>query len=239
MILALDAATFAPALLTRIGSEPCSTVGNGGTFAIFPVRVARAYNFYQESVMATVMGENPYAERRIGERRRVAFAPAYNAAARTAGFDGLRVSWGGVWAGVLVALGGLALLSALGVAVGETAINPSSSDPDRIITVAGIWGAVSLLASLFIGGMVATRVGMVYDRAAGMFEGVLVWVVAMLLTALFAGSGLVLVPDFSINLGGGKAAAWLGLAAMLLSLLAAVGGAMAGRKGAAARVGKE
>jgi hypothetical protein len=140
---------------------------------------------------------------------------------------------------VLVALGGLALLSALGVAVGETAINPSSSDPDRIITVAGIWGAVSLLASLFIGGMVATRVGMVYDRAAGMFEGVLVWVVAMLLTALFAGSGLVLVPDFSINLGGGKAAAWLGLAAMLLSLLAAVGGAMAGRKGAAARVGKE
>jgi hypothetical protein len=37
------------------------------------------------------------------------------------GFEGMRVSWGGVWAGVLVALGTLLVLSTLGVAVGFTA----------------------------------------------------------------------------------------------------------------------
>jgi hypothetical protein len=185
--------------------------------------------------MATVVSEGPYVERRVGERRRVAFAPTL---ARS-GFDGLRVSWGGVWAGVLVTMGGLALLSALGVAVGMTAIRPGSESVDRVMTIAGVWGAASLLAALFIGGMVATRIGMVYDRATGLFEGVLVWIVTVMLMAAFAGSGLVLVPDVTLDLEGGKAAAWIGLAAMVLSLLAACAGAMAGRRGAALRVGKE
>jgi hypothetical protein len=188
--------------------------------------------------MATVLGENPYAERRSGERRRMAQASALSPLART-GFDGLRVSWGGVWGGVLLTIGSLALLSALGVAVGVTAVDPETANPDRLMTIAGIWGAVSLLAALFIGGMVATRTGMVYDRATGMFEGVLVWIVSMILMAAFAGSGLVLLPDISIDLSSNRAAAWLGLAAMVLSLLAAVAGAMAGRRGAAQRVGRE
>lgn len=185
--------------------------------------------------MASVLGENPYVDRRVGERRRLAQAPI----ARASGFEGLRVSWGGIWAGVLVAMGAVALLTALGMAVGMTAINPDSADPQRMMKVAGIWGAISLLSGLFVGGMVATRIGMVYDRAAGLFEGVLVWVVAMLLMAAFAGSGLVFVPDVTVDLESGRAAAWMGLAAMVLSLLAAVGGAMAGRKHAATRAGKE
>ena len=188
--------------------------------------------------MATVMGGNPYAERRLGERRRTGLAPGAARLGQAAGFEGLRVTWGGVWAGVLVAMGSLALLSALGVAVGATAIE-RVSDVDRVVSVAAIWGAISLLASIFIGGMVATRIGMVYDRATGMFEGVLVWVVSMLLMAAFAGSGLVLVPDVTISFDEGRTAAWVGLAGMVLSLVAAVGGAMAGRKGAAARVGKD
>jgi hypothetical protein len=57
--------------------------------------------------------------------------------------------------------------------------------------------------------------------------------------AAFAGSGLVLVPDVTISFDEGRAAAWVGLAGMVLSLLAAVGGAMAGRAGAAARAGKD
>jgi hypothetical protein len=186
--------------------------------------------------MATVLGENPYAERRTRERRRVAPASALPA---VRGFDGLRVSWGGVWGGVLLTLGSLALLSALGVAVGVTAVDPNTADPDKVMTIAGIWGAVSLLAALFIGGMVATRIGMVYDRATGMFEGVLVWIVSMILMAAFAGSGLVFLPEISIDLAGSRMAAWLGLGAMVLSLLAAVAGAMAGRRGAAQRVGRE
>jgi hypothetical protein len=87
--------------------------------------------------------------------------------------------------------------------------------------------------------MVATRIGMVYDRATGMFEGVLVWIVSVLLMAGFPGSGLGLMPEVSFDLTASRAAAWIGLGAMLLSLLAAVAGAMSGRRGAAQRVGKE
>jgi hypothetical protein len=80
---------------------------------------------------------------------------------------------------------------------------------------------------------------MVVDRATGMFEGVLVWVVSMMLMAAFAGSGLGMVPDLTIDLTASRAAAWIGLVAMLLSLAAAVSGAMAGRRGAAQRIGRE
>src|SRR5258705_957950 len=179
--------------------------------------------------MATVLGGSPYAERRTGERRRV----SPSTLARVGGLEGLKVSWGGVWGGVLVTMGALILLSALGVAVGISALDPSTADPNRLATIAAVWGAVSLLASLFLGGMVATRIGMVYDRATGLFEGVLVWVVSILLMATLAGSGVGLLPEFSFDLTSSRAAAWVGLAAMVLSLLAAVAGAMSGRRGAA------
>jgi hypothetical protein len=183
--------------------------------------------------MASVVGASPYAERRVAERRRM----ATTGLARAGSFDGLRLSWGGVWSGVLVTLGSLILLSALGVAVGMSAIDPDAADAQRIATIGAVWGGVSLLASLFLGGLVSTRTGMVYDRATGMFEGALVWVVSMLLMAAFAGSGLSFVPEVAFDLSEGRAAAWLGLAAMVLSLLAAVSGAMAGRRGAAERAG--
>ena len=185
--------------------------------------------------MASVLGESPYAERRAGERRRISFAPVL----KGAGVEGLRVSWGGVWGGVLVSMGMLLLLGALGVAVGVSTIDPDTADASKVMTAAGIWGGVSLLVSLFVGGMVATRIGMVFDRATGMFEGVLVWVVSLLLMAAFAGSGIGLAPELSFDLTSSRAAAWLGLGAMLLSLLSAVAGAMAGRRGAAQRVGRE
>ena len=44
--------------------------------------------------MASVLGQNPYVERRTGERRRM----SASLLARE-GFEGLRVSWGGVWGG--------------------------------------------------------------------------------------------------------------------------------------------
>ena len=182
--------------------------------------------------MASVLGQSPYLERRTGERRRVAFSPMMRG-----GVEGLRVSWGGVWGGVLVAMGTLLLLGALGVALGATLIDPDRADPTKLAAAAGIWGAVSLLISLFMGGMVATRTGMVFDRATAGFEGMLVWIVTAILMAGFAGSGLGLMPDFSIDMTAGRSAAWMGLAAMVLSLVAAVAGAMAGCRGAAERLG--
>jgi hypothetical protein len=189
--------------------------------------------------MASVLGGSPYVERRTGERRRTAFPSSASASLARGNLEGLKVSWGGVWGGVLVMMGSLILLSALGVAVGITAVDPDTADANRIASVAAVWGAVSLLISLFIGGLVSTRTGMVHDRATGMFEGALVWVVSVLLMGVFAGSGLSFVPEITFDLSASRAAAWIGLGAMVLSLVAAVAGAMAGRKGAAQRVGQE
>ncbi len=176
--------------------------------------------------MASVLSENPFVERRAGERRRIAYPPLARVPA-----DGMRVSWGGIWGGVLVAMGLLALLSALGVAVGASAfMHGGAQDADKLITGAGIWAAASLLVSLFIGGMVSTRIGAVYDRTTGFFEGALVWVMSLLLVIPLAGSGLGFMDGMSFEMPDTPTAAWMGFAALVISLLAAVLGALAGRR---------
>ena len=85
--------------------------------------------------MASVVGgETPYAERRIAERRRIAYSGA--------------------------------------------SARPAAG--------AGIWAGLSLLISLFIGGMAATRIGAVFDRTTGFLEGALVRIVSPALMAPLA-----------------------------------------------------
>ena len=131
--------------------------------------------------------ENLHGERRIRDRRN-SFYPAM-----MRGIEGLRVSWGGVFGGVLVAIGLLLLLAALGVAVGVTAVDPGATDAQTLGTGAGIWTAASLLIALFVGGLVSTRAGAIYDRTTGFFEGALVWVVSLLLMGYLATSGISMV----------------------------------------------
>ena len=119
------------------------------------------------------------------------------------GTEGMKVSWGGVFAGVLVAMGVSMLLAALGVAIGISTVNPGETDPDTVDIGAAVWGGVQLLIALFIGGMVATRVGAIIDRTTGFFEGVLVWVVSLILTAYLAGSGIASVASGAFSLLGG------------------------------------
>jgi hypothetical protein len=119
------------------------------------------------------------------------------------GTEGMKVSWGGVFAGVLVAMGVSMLLAALGLAIGVTAIDPGNTDPGAFGTGAIIWGALQLLIALFIGGLVATRVGAIIDRTTGFFEGVLVWVVSLILMAYLAGSGIASVASGAFTLLGG------------------------------------
>src|SRR4030095_4478469 len=102
--------------------------------------------------MASVVHENPHHERRSGERRRD-FFPAFLRA------EGRKVSWGCIWGGVLVAVGLLLLLTALGLAVGVSAVQPGETEASSMGTGAGIWGAVSRLIALFVGGMVSARIG--------------------------------------------------------------------------------
>ena len=134
--------------------------------------------------MATVVHERPYHERRTQERRRI----SEYLGLRTA--EGLRVSWGGIWAGVLSAVGLLILLTALGLAVGISALQPSETDGSTLGMGAGIWAGLSLLLALFLGGLVSTRVGAISDRTTGFFEGALVWVVSILLMGYLTTSGI-------------------------------------------------
>ncbi len=91
-----------------------------------------------------------------------------------------RVSWAGVWSGFLAGLGALLLFAVLGVAVGLTVVDAGAAESARGFGLgAGIWAGISLLIALFIGGMVASGVGMVLDREAGGLHGGLVWALAM------------------------------------------------------------
>ena len=119
------------------------------------------------------------------------------------GADGMKVSWGGVFAGVLVAMGVSMLLASLGVAIGISAVNPGETDASTIGIGAAIWGGLQLLIALFVGGMVATRVGAIIDRTTGFFEGVLVWVVSLIVMAYLAGSGIASVAAGTFSLLGG------------------------------------
>src|SRR5690242_18225546 len=78
-----------------------------------------------------------------------------------------RVSWSGVWGGFFVGLGILVILAALGVAVGVTVTSPAAADVQALGTGAGIWTFASALIALFIGGLVASRTGLVATRGAG------------------------------------------------------------------------
>jgi hypothetical protein len=147
--------------------------------------------------MATITHETPYHERRLQERRRLSQSLVLR------GADGLRVSWGGIWGGVLCAVGLLILLAALGVAIGISATQPGETDPSSLGTGAGIWAGLSLLLALFFGGMVATRIGAITDRGTGFFEGMLVWVVSILLMGYLATSGIGMLAGGAFKMVGG------------------------------------
>ena len=117
--------------------------------------------------------------------------------------EGKKVSWGGIFGGVLVAVGVLVLLAALGMAIGISATEPGETEAATLGMGAGIWAALSLLAALFIGGMVSTRIGAISDRTTGFFEGVLVWVVSILLMGYLATSGMSMLAGGAFKVLGG------------------------------------
>lgn len=96
-----------------------------------------------------------------------------------------RVQWGPIIAGSLAALGALLLLTVLGIAIGSSAIEPGADVTDWG-TGAGIWGGISALASLFIGGWVAAKTAAVDGPFAGLMNGLmaaLATIVALLVAA--------------------------------------------------------
>src|SRR5689334_13501678 len=78
--------------------------------------------------MATIVHEGPAQDRRMFFRR-AGDQSRVRSTAVVRDVEGMRVSWGGIWGGVFMALGVMLLLAALGVAVGISAVDPTGTDP--------------------------------------------------------------------------------------------------------------
>ena len=97
--------------------------------------------------------------------------------------------WGAIFAGLFIALGTLTLLSALGAAVGASAYDPGDA-PRSYAMGSGAWAVLCALIAFFIGGFVAARASGHTDRKNGLFQGLLVWAVAITLIGSLVGTGL-------------------------------------------------
>ncbi len=102
------------------------------------------------------------------------------------------ISWRAVFAGVVVALATQILLTTLGLAIGTTTLEASTST--RTLRAAGIgvgiWYLVSTLLSVFFGGLIAGISARELTRTLGSIEGLLVWALSLLLTIWFVTSGV-------------------------------------------------
>jgi len=105
---------------------------------------------------------------------------------------GRRVSWGAVFAGLVIGLAIQLLLSLLGVAVGASTIDPGQGDtPGKGIAIgAGIWFLISGLVSAYIGACIAAYLSGAVRKSDRMLHGILAWGVAALVTAFLLTSAV-------------------------------------------------
>lgn len=97
---------------------------------------------------------------------------------------GMRISWGAVFAGAVVALVTQLTLSILGIAIGASSIDPlTEQNPVAGIgTETGIWFVITSLLALFAGGWVAGRLAGVPRATDRLLHGILTWSLATLVT---------------------------------------------------------
>lgn len=167
-----------------------------------------------------------------------------------------RISWGAILAGAAVAIAIYALLMALGVAVGMSVSDDVNQR--TLGSGAGVWGFISLLIALFAGGWVTTQVTMGETRTEAILYGVVLWATTSVLLLWLTANGVqagmnVARAAHSMNSSNqvgatvepaatpeeqqaamnrardaGQEGAWWAFAGILLSMVAAVGGALVG-----------
>src|SRR4051794_8665209 len=97
-----------------------------------------------------------------------------------------RVSWGAIFAGLVVALVLQIVLSVLGVAIGASTIDPlREAQPVKGYgTGTAIWLGVSSILSMLAGACVAGRLSGGPRKTDGLLHGVATWATATLLSVL-------------------------------------------------------
>jgi len=125
--------------------------------------------------------------------------------AQTGTADGMKISWGGVFGGVLAGIGTLLLLTSLGLAIGISAVDPRDTDAGNLGAGAAIWTTLSLLVALFVAGWASTRLSMLWERTTAIFEGALVWVMSLILILYLTANGVGLLASGAFGMLGSAA----------------------------------
>jgi hypothetical protein len=123
-----------------------------------------------------------------------------------------RLSWGAVFAGLVVALALQLVFTLLGTAIGLTAITPGASARGFGIG-AGIWMIVSLLVALYVGGLVTGHLAGVLTRGTGALHGILMWALSTILAVYLLASGISSVLGGAVRLASSAAVAGAGAVA--------------------------
>jgi hypothetical protein len=132
---------------------------------------------------------------------------------------GFRLSWGAVFAGLVVATALQIVLTLLGTAVGLTAWDPGESARGFGIA-AGVWAILSILISLFVGGLATGRLAGILRRKDGALHGVLLWGLSTVLTLWLLASGVSTVAGGAFRMVGDALGASTNAAAQTAGALA-------------------
>jgi hypothetical protein len=104
-----------------------------------------------------------------------------------------RISWGAVFAGVVVALATQLLLNLLGMGIGAATLNPGAGDSPSATSFsigAGIWFALSSILAVLAGGYAAGKLAGVPNESTGSWHGLTTWALATLVVFYLLSSTL-------------------------------------------------
>lgn len=96
-----------------------------------------------------------------------------------------RISWGAIFAGVVIAIAVQLVLGILGTGIGLTLVDPVEGTTPGAAGFgigAGIYWLITTVIALGAGGYTAARVAGVHDRFDGLVHGLVVWGVTLILT---------------------------------------------------------
>lgn len=150
-----------------------------------------------------------------------------------------RVRWSSVWAGLVVAFATQLVLASLVFAIVASATPGVAPDPGAV----GLWTAIMALIALFLGGWTAARLAGITGRWNGIWNGVVVWALALTLGSVAAALGIGGVLGYTGMpitgaaqqqlgqiMGTAITGAWWFFIGAILALLAAALGGLAGSR---------
>ncbi|QNE30764.1 hypothetical protein F1C10_01435 [Sphingomonas sp. NBWT7] len=142
-----------------------------------------------------------------------------------------RISWGAIFAGVVIAIAVQLLLGILGTGIGLSMVDPSDGTTPGAAGFgigAGIYWLVTTILALGAGGYAAARVSGVTERFDAMVHGLVVWGVTLILTLYLLTSavgGIIGGAFRTVGTVAGAAGATVGAAAPQVAQVAGVSAA--------------